>query len=166
MAAALDGPTGLLARALGAAPGASPESALARTWSAGVLVGPRSAALVIRLTAADGAMDAAVAQTRALLDRLRQGAVREEDRTNAATAIARSSLAASLDARTRTVALWRGENPSPAPQPTLDALRAFAASVLRDEALVIVAARPPRLDPAGRPYVDVERRPRSREGAR
>jgi len=146
MAAALDGPTGLLARALGGTAGAPAGSPLARNWSAGVLGMPRSPALVIRLSAADALLDAAVAQTRALLDRLRQGALREEDRAAAATTLARSTLAASLDARARVIALWRGDAASP-PSPSLDTLRAFAASSLRDEALVIVAARPPRREP-------------------
>ena len=140
LAAALDGSDGLLAHALGA--GGPSAAVLARTWSAVVLGAAQSSALVVRLAGPDASIDTAVAQVRSLLDRLRQGAVREEDRARAAAALARAQLAASLDPRARVVDLWRGEPLSPAP--SLDDLRAFAAATLRDEGFVIVAARPPR----------------------
>src|ERR1019366_4373657 len=94
----------------------------------------------------DLSIDAAVAQVRALLDRLRHGALREEDRARAAAALARGKLAGALDPRARVVDLWRGE--PPAAVPSIDDLRAFAAATLRDEAFVIVAARPARPPPA------------------
>jgi hypothetical protein len=146
VAAALDGDAGLLAKALGAA-------GLARSWGARVVGGPLAAALVVRVESPSGALDAAVAQTRALLDRVRQGALVEADRARAAALLADRDLAASLDPARRVAALWSaprsGHGPAPqataAPQaPTLDAIRAFAASTLRDDALVIVAVRPPR----------------------
>ena len=143
-AAALSGNDGLLAHALGAPSGAT-TSALASASSAAVLGAPRAPVLAIRISADDASLDGAVAQVRALLDRLRQGAMREEDRARAAQSLARSALAASLDPRARTIDLWRGASPSPAP--SLEALRAFAASTLHDEALVIVAARVPRPPP-------------------
>jgi hypothetical protein len=167
MAAALDGADGLLAHALGAAPGDVPESALARGWSAAFVGMPRSPALIVRLTAPDASLDSAVAQTRGLLDRLRQGALREADRTRAGASLARAAFAAAMDPRARTLELWRAEpalalttparaslpgESAPPPGPSLEALRAFAASALHDEALVIVAARPPRLDPTGHPF--------------
>jgi len=166
-AAALDGPDGLLAHALGAAPGDAPDSALARGWSAALLGAPRSPALVVRLTSSDASLDAAVAQTRGLLDRLRQGAVKDADRSRAGLALGRAAFAASLDPRARVFELWRSEPGTPPPArprssapgesgpsqaPSLEALRAFAASSLLDEALVIVAARPPRLDPSGHSF--------------
>jgi hypothetical protein len=132
IAAALDG-DGLLARAL-------EGSGLARAWSATVLGGP-SAALVVRIVAANGQLDAAVAQTRALLDRIRQSGLSDADRARATDARTRAELAASLDPRWRLVALFRGERP--ASTPTADAIKSFAAT-LRDDALVIVAARPTR----------------------
>jgi hypothetical protein len=148
VAAALDGPGGLLSRALGGG-GASDggDAPIAGAWSVGLLGNPRSPALVLRLTAPDASLDLAVAQARALLDRLRQGALRDEDRARAAVALAQASVDGSLDPRARAVALWRGE--SWALAPSLDALRAFGVGVLRDEALIIVAARPPR--PTARP---------------
>jgi hypothetical protein len=141
IASALDGPEGLLARALGPTRPDAPETALARGWSAVVLGAPHAPALVVRVLAGDASLDAAVAQVRSLLDRLRQGALREEDRARAAASLANAGLAASLSPRARTIDLWRSEGAPPAP--SLDALRAFAASSLRDDTLVIVAARPP-----------------------
>jgi hypothetical protein len=163
VAAALDGADGLLAHALGAdarvsgdAASRTPE-ALAHAWSAAVLGAPQSPALVVRVVGSDASLDAAVAQVRALLDRLRHGALRDEDRDRAAGALGRARLAASLDPRARVIDLWRGD-PSTLeahdPAPSLDDLRAFAAATLRDEAFIIVAARPPRVerdDPTKRP---------------
>lgn len=142
LAAVLDGADGLLARALGA-PGDGGKP-LASAWSASVIGAPRAAALAIRLASDDASLDAAVAQTRGLLDRIRQGALRDEDLVRATRAIGRNQLSASLDPRARTLSLWRDAAPQQAP--LLEALRAFAASALHDDALVIVAARPPRPD--------------------
>jgi len=143
VAAMLEGTDGLLAHSLGAARAEAGGNALAREWSADVLGAPRAPALVIRVVSADGAIDAAVAQTRTLLDRLRQGAIHDEDRDRAAASIARRALASSLDPAARTIELWRGGSTS-SPAPSIDTLRAFAGAALRDDALVIVAARPPR----------------------
>ncbi len=148
LAAALDGADGLLAHALGADAGAGDATGtdtLARTWSVAVVGAPQAPALVVRLVGLDASLDAAVAQVRALLDRLRHGALRDEDRARAGGALARARLAASLDPRARVIDLWRSDPTSiapPAPLPSLDDLRAFAAATLRDEAFVIVAARP------------------------
>jgi hypothetical protein len=142
VAAALDGSGGLLDRALGA-----DSATLARSSNASVLGAPRTSALVVRLVATEAQLDGAVAQTRALLDRLRQGALREEDRKRATDALEHAALTASLDPRARALAVWRGEVPSPTLKraaPSLDELRAFAAAALHDDAFVIVAARPPR----------------------
>lgn len=133
LAFALDGPQGLLASALGAA-------GLARAWSARVVGGRAAAALVVRVSTAAGALDAAVAQTRALLDRLRQGALTDADVARAVATRAAAELAASLEPRARLTALFRGDAPSPVPG--LEAVRAFAAGALKDDALVIVATRP------------------------
>jgi hypothetical protein len=149
LAAALDGADGLLAHALNADGHPQTTAPLAETWSATLLASPEAPALVIRLTASDALLDAAVAQVRALLDRIRQGTLREDDRARAAERIARAAVAASLQPRARTIGLWRGETPAPAP--SLQALRAFAASVLHDDALVIVAARPQSVDTTARP---------------
>jgi hypothetical protein len=159
LAASLDGPAGLLARTLGKTGGDPLGSGLARGWSAALVGGSRAAALVIRLVASDASLDAAVAQIRALLDRLRQGALREDDRARAAVSLERARVAASLDPRARVIDLWRGQPPPPAP--SLETLRAFAAATLRDEALVIVAARPARVDPGTRPSPSKEPKAKS-----
>jgi hypothetical protein len=107
-----------------------------------VVSGLRAASLEVTITTAAGAVDAAVAQTRALFDRLRQGALSEADVARATALRDESELAASLDPRTRLVALWRGDAARPSERPSLDALRAFSAQTLHDDALVIVALRP------------------------
>jgi hypothetical protein len=133
VAAALDGPDGLLAHAL--------SSGLASSWSAKI-VGPReAAALVLHVGASARTLDAAVAQVRALLDRLRQGAFTEADRSRAAARLASLDLAASLEPRGRLVRLWRGD-PAPAATPSLEAVRAWLADGVHDDGLVIVASRP------------------------
>jgi hypothetical protein len=150
MAAALEGPDGWLAHALNA-PGATStgQGPLATAWGAQVLAAPQSLALLVRVTALDSSLDAAVAQTRGLFDRLRQGAIEQDDIARAGSRLARTALAASLDPRARAVALWRGEpRLDPAAPPALQDLRAFAATSFRDEGLVIVAARPLRIDVA------------------
>ncbi len=147
MAAALDGPGGLLERVLGPGDTGAP---LASEWNAAVLGGPHSPVLVVRLVASDASLDSAVAQTRALLDRLRQGALKPEDRARAASSLGRDSLSSRLDPRGRLIQLWRSGTPPAVP--SLDDLRAFAAAALRDEALVIVAARPSRSSSAPLPH--------------
>jgi len=161
IAAALDGPRGLLARSLGRAGGDSPVAPLARAWSATVLGLPRAPALVIRIEAPDTSLDAAVAQTRALLDRLRQGAIDETDRTRATEALTRAHMMGDVDPRARVIELWRGK--APRATPSLEQMRAFAAAALRDDALVIVAARPPRVDTHGRALTGREARVKSRD---
>jgi hypothetical protein len=142
IAAALDGDGGLLAHALG-------DGALARSEGVRVIGEPRAPALVLRFTATNAQLDQAVAQVRALIDRLRQGALTDADRARAQTSLARDELSASLDPRARVIALFRSKAPGASEKPgarapTLDALHAFAAAILHDDALVIIAARPAR----------------------
>jgi hypothetical protein len=87
-----------------------------------------------------------VAQTRALFDRVRAGALDTSDYARARADIDAGALDDGLDPRARIAALFRAAPGSPAAHapPTLEALRAFAARTLADNALVIVAARPPR----------------------
>jgi hypothetical protein len=168
IAAALDGADGMLAHTLAA----DPDSAVAEAWSAAVLGAPRSSALVVRIVAADTRLDRAVSLTRALFERLRQGALREEDRIRAAAAVGRAAVAAALDPRARTIDVWRGAAAVAAP--SLDALQAFAAATLRDDALVVVAARPARPDsvlhtrpvPSGHAGNPGKHTPAGREGVR
>lgn len=134
----LDGKDGLLASAVGG-PG------LARSWSAAVVGPDKNPALAVGLVSSDAALDSAVAQTRGLFDRLRQGAITQADLTRAQARRSKAALALSLDPRARLVALWTGAALSD-PPPSLDALKTFAASTFRDDALVVVAARPPRIE--------------------
>jgi hypothetical protein len=142
LAAALDGRDGLLARSLGSSAdggrGGEP------IWSAGVIGAPLAPAFTIRLRAPDGAIDAAVGQARALLERLRLEGPKADDWSRASSAISRARLAAMLQPRERLVDLWLSQ-PEP-PSPSLDAMRAFAASYLHDDALLVMAARPPRVE--------------------
>ena len=172
IAAALAGPGGLLARAVGGAAGGDPPgSVLTRAWSAGVVGGPRASALVVRLVAPDASLDGSVAQARAMLDRLQRGAFREEDRARAAAGLASAAVATSLDPRARAIDVWRGEaslsgDPAAVPSaPSLEALRAFAAAQLGEHDLIIIAARPPRAD-AERPGTSRESKGTSRESSR
>jgi hypothetical protein len=149
LAAALDGADGLLARSLADLPPDRPGARVALDSDAMVLSSAPAAALVLRVAAPDASLDAAVAQARALLERLRHGALGEEDRARATSRLAQSRLVASLDPRQRAVSLWRGEAAPAAP--SLDDLRALASSALVDDGLILVAARPGRPEPTPRP---------------
>jgi hypothetical protein len=139
IAAALGGKDGLLARALGAMDGAT---SLGTEWDAAVVGVPRRAALVVRIAAPESMLDSAVARTRTLLERLRAEGLRDADRVRAESALTRDELIELLDPRARTINLWRGDPPST--PPSLDELHAFASMSLRDDSLVVIAARPPR----------------------
>ncbi|HSQ62382.1 MAG TPA: hypothetical protein VLM85_04185 [Polyangiaceae bacterium] len=133
IAAALDGPDGMLQHALGAG--------MVRSASARVLGAPRAPALVIHLDAPAAALDAAVSQSRALLDRLQHGALAEADLARARKALAERETRDALDPRGRAIATFRADGHAPDAEPGLDAVRA-ACTALRDSSLVIVAARP------------------------
>lgn len=112
-----------------------------RSSDARVIDAPSGRWLTVHLDAPNSALDAAVAQTRALLARLHDGAISDGD-LKSARATADAEVAKSLvDQRVRATTAWRGE-PNNKPSPTLEAVRACARSTLRDEALVIVASRP------------------------
>ncbi len=138
LADALDGAGGLLERSLVSA--GLVRSAEARVM--GSLVRGR-AALVIRLDAPPGSLDAAVAQTRALLDRLREGALTQTDLARASARHAAGVDESRTTPRGRLVELFRERDPDiNLPAPSLLAWRAFAASAIKDDALIIAAARP------------------------
>jgi hypothetical protein len=143
LAAALDGPDGLLARGLG--PGGSGAEP---AWSASVVGAPLAPALTIRLRAPDDAIDTAVGQARALLDKLRLEGPKAEDWSRAASRMASDRIARALQPRQRVIDLWLSQ-PEP-PSPSLETLRAFAGSYLSDDSLLIVAARPARVEPPAR----------------
>lgn len=129
--ALLAGPDGLLAKALG--------TGLARESSARLLGSPRAAAIVIRVITPDGAMDAAVAQTRALLARFAQGALTDEQAAQAFARRKDDRFAQAKEPRQRVLALFRDREPAPAE--TADALRTLGTRMWMDSRLVIVALR-------------------------
>jgi hypothetical protein len=133
---ALDGEGGSLDRAL---------TGTAATTSARVLGAPRAPALVLRITAPHASLDAAVEQTRAMIDRVRSGAIATADLERSTERLGRAQLAMALDPRARLVATWRGEpvDPAVAP-PSIEELKAVAQRVLVEDTMIIVAARPPR----------------------
>lgn len=146
VAAALDGAGGLLERAF--SPSVSSPSPLASAWAARVVGWPRSPALAVRIVAPDAALDGAVLQARALADRLRTAGLSSQDRDRATAETARARVTSLLDPRARLVATFRGE-PVPtaggaAPAPPLEAVKAFTAAHLGEDAMIVVAARPPR----------------------
>ncbi|HMJ56456.1 MAG TPA: hypothetical protein VK540_30525 [Polyangiaceae bacterium] len=144
--AGLSGPDGWLGRATAAV-------SLAATAQARLVGGARAAALVIDIRAPEATLDAAVAQVRALLQRLRQGAIAPTDLERSQALRERWDLEASLDPRRRLLSLWReprlgaASSPAVAPAavaPSLEGWRAWAANTLSDEKLVVVIARPKR----------------------
>ena len=153
--AGLTGPDGWLGRA-------TSSSSLAATAQARLVGGPRAAALVIDVRAPEATFDAAVAQVRALLQRLRQGAIGPADLERSQALRDRWELEASLDPRRRLINLWRdgrtnasapssgfapttsAASGSPLPPPSLDGWRAWVANTLSDEKLVVVMAKPKR----------------------
>jgi hypothetical protein len=142
LAAALSGPDGLLAQALG---GSKSSAAIrAGTWAASVIGAPFAPALAVRIVAPDDRLDTDVAQVRSLFERLGLGKLEETDRARAAARIANDELRLALDPRVRTVRLWHAVDPSSAPP--LQALRTFAETWLRDPELIVVAGRPQRWD--------------------
>jgi hypothetical protein len=136
--AGLSGPEGWLGRATAA-------SSLAATAQARLVGGARASALVIDVRAPEATLEAAVAQVRALIQRLRQGAISPADFERSQALRDRWELEASLDPRRRLLNLWRDPRPSPAPFPlSLEGWRAWAANTLSDEKLVVVIAKPKR----------------------
>jgi len=150
--AGLTGSDGWLGRATAA-------SSLAATAQARLVGGSRAAALVIDVRAPEATLEAAVAQVRALLQRLRQGAIGPADLERSLAVRERWELEASLDPRRRLINLWRETRPvaasgpptaplasvpSGASVPSLEGWRAWVANTLSDEKLVVVIAKPKR----------------------
>jgi hypothetical protein len=141
----------LVAAALSEGDGALLERALlsgtplAREASARVLGWPRAPALVVRIVASQADLDAAVMQARALLDRVREGGLAASELERADAARARVRLSTMLDPRARVVATWRGEPVDSTPErPVAGEIAAFARRHLAEDAMIVVAVRPPR----------------------
>ncbi|MBS2016165.1 MAG: hypothetical protein JST00_25005 [Deltaproteobacteria bacterium] len=151
IAAALDGDGGPRAASLGPSllEKAIGGAGLARGWSARVIGAPRAPALVIRIASTQDALDKAVMQARALVDRIRAGGLAAQDYERAVAVTGHDAIASALDPRSRIVATFRGEPiPAAAPPPPARAsqedVRAFGAKWLGEEQLVVVASRPGR----------------------
>jgi hypothetical protein len=103
----------------------------------------------VRLVASEATLDAAVAQTRALFARLVKSFASQNDaeplERRMEARYAQEELAAKIDPRTRLLRLWREGSGAPPARPS--GIAAFVAQTLKDEALVIVAARPGRGTP-------------------
>jgi hypothetical protein len=134
--AGLSGADGWLSKALG-------SPALGATAQARLIGGTRAAALVVDVRAPDSQLEAAVAQVRGLFERLRQGAISQADLDRSAAQRDRWDLESSLDPRRRLIDLWRDPRPYPKVV-SLDAWRAWVASALKDDKLIVVMARPKR----------------------
>jgi hypothetical protein len=143
-AAALDGDGGMLEKSVGGA-------GLARSWSARVVGWPRAPALVVRIVSTQAALDGAVMQARALVDRIKKGGLSSAEHERASAAVARDAIASALDPRARVVSTWRGEAIASAKEPlargrsSLEEVKAFATKYLAEDSMVVVASRPARV---------------------
>jgi hypothetical protein len=115
-------------------------SSLAARAEARLVGGPTLGGLVVRVSADPGAETAAVAQVRALLDRLSRGAASPGDVALAERELSRAELETSLDPRRRIVDLFRGATP----QPPLDpgSLRGFQARLAGAHHTVVYVRSP------------------------
>jgi hypothetical protein len=115
-------------------------SSLAARAEARLVGGPTLGGLVVRVSADRGMETPAVAQVRALLERLGRGAVSQEDVVLAERELSRAELETSLDPRRRIIDLFRGATQ----QPPLDlrALRAFQARLAGSHHTVVYVRSP------------------------
>lgn len=120
---------------------------LARSATARVVGGPFAQALVIHVAATEASLDGAVAQVRALLERVRKGAVTDADWSKIAAARATRTARVALDPRERIAALFADAGPSRDVSPTSARLTPVAERLLREDAMTVVALRPPRPRP-------------------
>ncbi len=126
----LRGEAGMLARAL---------VGIVRSSDARVIETPNGAYLVVHLDAPGSALDASVAQTRALFERMQSGAISADDVKSSQMSLDLALRTRMLDPRERVTLAWHGA-PSESTA-SLDSVRACAQKTLHDDALVIVAAR-------------------------
>jgi hypothetical protein len=100
--------------------------------------------LIIDVKAAETGIELATAQVRGVLQRIRAGALTQADLDRSLSVRASWELQASLDPRRRLLDLWQTSRPPAAPAPALDAWRAWAATALAEDRLVVVLAKPKR----------------------
>ena len=132
LVAALDGPDGLVARALAGFPDAAATVRLQG--------GSLASAVLLEVEAPSATLDPAIATLRGLLQRLASGAMTTEEYERARAELAEKAFVASLDPRKRIVDLVLGTEPERAP--TLEGARSLAARIFRENNAVLVLARP------------------------
>ncbi len=100
----------------------------------------RMAALAIEVRCADELLDRALQQARAVLGRVRQGAVSDPQLRKAHASIDAERLERQLDPHFRVAQTWRRQSSAP-PAPSLQEWKAWLARNLSDEAVAIVRVR-------------------------
>jgi hypothetical protein len=105
-----------------------------------VLGGDAGAALAVEIITTDKKAPEAIAQTRALFQRLEDGAATADDVVKARAAAEEAILRSSVDPRHRIVRLWTGR--ADPKSPDLASLRRFHRQVLGPERHVVVVTRP------------------------
>lgn len=113
---------------------------LPATASARVLGGPRAGALIVQVAATRGDAGTALAQVRALFERLAQGALTAEDAALAERELARAEAEERLDPRRRAVDLYR-ESGAAQPVDVARLSRYLAALKSSEQLLVSVSSR-------------------------
>lgn len=135
---------GLLDRAL--------ASSGATAFSAKIVGTPRAPAIVLRISSAQDKLDDAVMQTRALVARIHETGLGKDDYDRAVAQAAKTELATALDPGARIVALFRGEDIAgpgkrPRARASIEQVRGFAQKQLGEDAMIVIASRPPRPTP-------------------
>ena len=135
-AAALGGPDGILAEAVG-------TDRLASSWSAHFTGGKRAAALLIELSSPAGKAEAAQRRLREVLERLRTTGPSAHESERALAAFVRSSAPSRLDPKVRLGELWTSDGtPRATDAPSVERWKAWLRATLGESSLIIVAAAP------------------------
>jgi len=136
LALVLDGANGRLADVLG--------GGVSTKWEARLVRGVGRHALVILALSPDANVDAVVSRLRALLDKLRGGALESNDLARADRERDALRMSRRLDPRARVVDLFAGELLATPPAIDLTQLRAAAGKLLDEDRAQLVVARLPK----------------------
>jgi hypothetical protein len=140
-AAALGGPDGILAEAVGA-------DRLASSWSAHFTGGKRAAALLVELSSPPGKAEAAQRRLREVLARLRTTGPSAHESERALAALERSAAPSRLDPKVRLGELWASDGtPRAAGAPSVERWRAWLRATLDESSLIVVATPPSERHP-------------------
>jgi hypothetical protein len=113
--------------------------------SARVLGWPKAPALVVHVSAPQAGLDEAVMSVRGLITQWQKDGFAVPDFERLREKHERDLLVASLEPRTRLLATWRSEPIGRSPPVTRDAVRGLLTRHVSESSLVIVTARPPRV---------------------